>query len=222
MTETAYSIKDILVPIGESIGFIITGIVVGFWGSWKKRNRQEIKENRVNIFGHSQVNEVLTELRVLVRCSRSIIFQYHNGGKFADGTSIKRFSVTHESDDFGVQSMILESQDVLTTRYSELIKILEDRPNTIISVDSVIDSSFRTSLEINNVLYFSVSPLKCMDSITPMGFVCCHWCDIKDIDGIYKEGFKRSELEQVIEGSSKIINTHLSHGKKTCQSKSLT
>lgn len=208
--------KDILLALGESAGFIITGILLGFWAKFKGKKTQQIKEDKNNIRSHSQVNEVLTELRVLLQCSRSIIFQYHNGGKFADGTSIKRFSVTHESDDFGVQSMILESQDVLTTRYSELIKILEDIPSTIISVDSIVECSFRTSLEINNVLYFSVSPLKCMDSITPMGFVCCHWC--KDMDSICKEGIKISELEQVIEQNAKIINTHLSYRKKNANS----
>ncbi|NDB82300.1 MAG: hypothetical protein EB127_06110, partial [Alphaproteobacteria bacterium] len=158
---------------------------------------------------HSRVHESLTELRVLVRCSRGLIFQFHNGGKFADGTSIKRFSITHESCSNGITSMMLESQDVLLTRYMELVDLLDKKSNHIIAVSSLPHCSFRSILEINNVVYFCLSPLKCQDSLTPMGFVCCHWCDYDELDKMHEEEISDSALQEVIENTTRIINNHL-------------
>jgi hypothetical protein len=163
---------------------------------------------------HSQVHETLTELRLLVRASRTMVFQFHNGGLFADGSSIKRFSVTHESCGSGVQSMLLESQDVLLTRYREMVDILDHKHDEIIAVSDLPPCSFRYGLEINNVLFFSVSPLKCEDGLTPMGFVCCHWCDIADLDTVRAEGITENSLSEVICTTSQTINKHLTIGKQ--------
>jgi hypothetical protein len=210
-------IRDILMSVGEVFGVFVVGIGLGIFGAFKKKKinikwktQKETKEFQV----HTKVHELLTEMRVLLRSSRNLIFQFHNGGKFADGSSIKRFSITHESCSNGTPSMLLESQDVLLTRYMELIDILEKRNNEIITVSSLPDSSLRSILEINNVVYFSVSSLKCEDSLTPMGFLCCHWCDTSEFDRLYEEGIAESSLQDVIESTARSINNHLLHAQK--------
>lgn len=210
-----FSLRDILLSLGELVGVFAVGIGLGVIGVIKKKNLftkfgKEKRENR-NREAHSRVHETLTELRVLVHASRSLIFQFHNGGKFADGTSIKRFSITHESCANNIPSMMLESQDVLLTRYMEMIDILDKKSNQIISVNTLPHCSLRSTLEINNVVYFCVSPLKCEDSLTPMGFVCCHWCDIDDLDRLHEEEITDSNLQEVIESSTRNINNHLLH-----------
>lgn len=217
LTDLSFSLKDILFTAGEFAGALVVGLVLGVVSVLKKKNIKKFfygcGESK-KMQAHTRVHETLTELRIMVRASRSIIFQYHNGGKFADGTSIKRFSVTHESCAAGTPGLILESQDVLITRYMELIDILEDRANQIISVSSLPDCSLRSILEINNVVHFSVGSLKCQDSLTPMGFVCCHWCDDEQIKNIHEEGITNQNLEDVIETSTRIINNHLIHAHK--------
>ena len=212
--EIFTSIKDTMPMIGEVIGALLCGIMIGFWGVWKKKRsnlkRLLLKDKRF-VQNHTQLHEVLTELRLMCNCSRSLIFQFHNGGNFSDGSSMKRFSVTHESVASGIQSMILESQDVLLTRYMELVRVLEISPHKIIRVESLSESSFRAGLQINNVMYFSASPLKHSDGLVPMGFVCCHWCDANGLDSIKQEGISEDSLEQVIEATTKNINIHLIH-----------
>ena len=212
--EIFTSIKDTMPMIGEVVGALLCGIMIGFWGVWKKKKsnlkRLLLKDKRF-VQNHTQLHEVLTELRLMCNCSRSLIFQFHNGGNFSDGSSMKRFSVTHESVASGIQSMILESQDVLLTRYMELVRVLEISPHKIIRVESLPESSFRAGLQINNVMYFSASPLKHSDGLVPMGFVCCHWCDANGLDGIKQEGISEDSLEQVIEATTKNINIHLIH-----------
>lgn len=214
--------KDIIMPIGEVLGVFVVGLGVGIVGAlrrknilfgvfnWFGRGKKETKSREA----HTLVHENLTELRVLVRASRSLIFQFHNGGKFADGTSIRRFSVTHESCCQGVSSMMLESQDVLLTRYIELVDILDKRSNQILSVSSLPHCSFRSTLEINNVVYFCLSPLKCQDSLTPMGFVCCHWCDVDELDKLHEEEITDITLQEVIENTTRSINNHLLYAHK--------
>ena len=107
--------------------------------------------------------------------------------------------------------MILESQDVLLTRYVDVVRIMDESSSKIISVSSLPPSAFRSGLEINSVEYFSITPLRCMDGLTPLGFLCCHWCTVDQLDEIEAEGIQQSTLEQVIADSVHNINTHLSY-----------
>lgn len=211
------SFRDFALAFGELLGVLLAGIGIGAWGILrKKKTMWSPQKERRFVEAHTQIHEMLTELRVTVRACRCLIFQFHNGGSFADGTSIKRFSVTHESCATPAQSMILESQDVLLTRYMDIVPIMEERAGKIIQVDTLQPSAFRSGLEINSVEYFSVVPLKCMDGLTPMGFLCCHWCSADSLDEIEKEGITQQSLEQLIEDSTQNINAYLSYnqGKK--------
>ena len=100
ISENISAARDIWVTIGEQMGVFAVGLVLGVVGvirrkkislKWSSAKEQKFAQK------HSQIHELLTELRVTVRASRCLAFQFHNGGNFSDGTSIKRFSVTHES-----------------------------------------------------------------------------------------------------------------------------
>jgi hypothetical protein len=218
ITEYLNSAKDSLQYIGEAVGVFAVGLGLGIVGVLRKKNislkSMRAKEQRF-VQRHSQIHELLTELRITVRASRCLVFQFHNGGSFADGTSIKRFSVTHESCIGGITSMILESQDVLLTRYVDIIHYMDESASKIISVSSLPPSAFRSGLEINNVEFFSITPLRCMDGLTPLGFVCCHWCSADQLDAIETEGVSQTNLERVISDRVHDINTYLSYKAET-------
>lgn len=111
--------------------------------------------------------------------------------------------------------MILESQDVLLTRYVDIIRVMDESASKIISVSSLPPSAFRSGLEINSVDYFSITPLRCLDGLTPLGFVCCHWCSAEQLDDIEAEGISQANLERVISDSVYNINTHISYKAET-------
>ena len=208
-------LKDHLLMFGEIIGIFAGGVAFGVIGALR-RKRKDIPKSLFFLSDskfmnqHTQIHEMLTELRVIVRASRCLIFQFHNGGSFADGSSIKRFSVTHESCSGGTVSMMLDSQDVLLTRYMEMVRILDETPNKIIEVENLPPSTFRSGLEINNVQYFSISPLKCLDTLSLVGFVCCHWCSSDQLDEVEKQGVDQATIEALIADSVRNINTHFS------------
>jgi hypothetical protein len=218
-TDILTNFKDFAITFGELLGTLTIGVVIGVIGAIRKRKVSfGFTKNQSKMFSeqHSRIHEMLTELRLVTRASRALIFQFHNGGAFADGTSIKRFSVTHESNDSTISSILLESQDVLLTRYMDLVRILDETPNKILRVSSLPPSAFRSSLEINNVQHFSMSPLKCFDGLTPLGFVCCQWCSDDELDQIEAEGVSERTLEEVIANSVSQINSHIATkaGKK--------
>lgn len=214
LEEYFTSVQDVASVVGELVGVFLVGIGIGVWGHiqknktlmmWSKKKEQRFVES------HSQAHELLTELRITIRASRCLVFQFHNGGSFADGTSIKRFSITHESCGVPAQSMILESHDVLLTRYIDIVPLMETRAGEIIDVDTLSPSAFRSGLEINRVKYFSIIPLKCVDGLTPLGFLCCHWCSVEPIEEIEKEGVSPSKLQDLILDGSQNINAYLAY-----------
>ena len=207
-------LKDFILLAGEIVGVFAVGLVVGLVGALRKQKTSEKwnpARERKFVEKHSTIHELLTELRITTRASRALVFQFHNGGSFVDGGSIKRFSVTHESCEMGVSSVILDSQDVLLTRYTDMIGIMDSSPSKIIRVGSMPQSPFRSALEINNVEFFSINPLRCSDGITPLGFLCCHWCSEEALEEIEKEGVSRSSVQQIIFETSQSINSYLAH-----------
>jgi hypothetical protein len=217
ITEHLSSIKDVSMMIGEVIGIFVIGLGVGIVGALRKKklhfNFCKAEETKF-VQTHSQIHELLTELRITIRACRCLVFQFHNGGSFADGTSIKRFSVTHESCETAIQSMIVESQDVLLTRYMDVVRIMEEQGGVIIRTDSLPQSSFRSGLEINSVEYFSVVPLKFDDGLTPLGFLCCHWCSSAELDEIDREGVSEQAVGELIKDSARAIQSHLTQTKR--------
>jgi hypothetical protein len=214
MTESLLSVKEAARLAGEFVGIFIVGASVGVWGAIRRQRaklRWNSKRERKFVEKHSRIHEMLTELRVTVQASRAIVFQFHNGGSFVDGGSIKRFSVTHESCEAGTTSVVLDSQDVLLTRYTNMIGIMDSTPSAIIAVSSMPVTPFRSALEINKVEYFTISPLRCDDGITPLGFLCCHWCSGDTIEEINQEGISDSKIEGVIEQATTAINAYLIH-----------
>ncbi len=212
--EIMTTIKEFIRFGGEIFGIFFVGAVVGVLGAirrQKKSLRWSVNTERMFVEKHTTIHELLTELRVTVRASRAAVFQFHNGGNFVDGGSIKRFSITHESCDLGINSIILDSQDVLLTKYTDMITVIDTVPSTIIPVASLKQSPFRSALEINNVQYFTITPLKCDDGITPLGFLSCQWCSSDELDQMKSEGVSEKSIENVIAQTTQSINSHLTH-----------
>lgn len=218
MTDSIITLKEFVRLAGEIAGIFVVGAVVGVWSAFRRQKARvkwsSVRERRF-VEKHTRIHELLTELRVTVRASRALVFQFHNGGNFVDGGSIKRFSVTHESCEVGTISVLLDSQDALLTRYTNMISIMDESPSKIIRVCDMPLSPFRSALEINNVVFFTISPLRCEDGITPLGFLCCHWCTEDTLEEVKAEGITHWNVEQVIGQSAGSINSYLIHNTDT-------
>ena len=118
---------DMFIKIGLAFGAVFAGIVTYFGSRRSKRKKKNFK--RSNIVSpildypdsfwtvHSSIQESLTELRVKIDCARTQLIQFHNGGQFLDGMSMKRLSLTHESLANGVAGDQRRSQDLLMSMF---------------------------------------------------------------------------------------------------------
>lgn len=182
--------KSITPDMWYTAGFALVSFVVGMSFSllklFKKSKTHKIFSNTEKDFTkiHTQVNEVLTELRLQLDCARVYISQFHNGGDFFSGESILKFSLTHESCSLGVAQTMDQQQGVLLTRFVEKLKILQEDEPRIIFTNTLIDSHFKGFMEARNTIAFILVPLKKQNTISPFGYICCEWCSWNHAENI--------------------------------------
>jgi len=200
---------------------LIAGIVTGFYylvnrGKMKmllKEKNQSIKLPD-NCFWktHTRLHETLTELRVRTDCARAQIVQFHNGGEFLDGISMKKMSLTHESLDKGVSSELSNKQDILMSLCIDgLNLLLKDEPIMYI-VEDMKDSWCKQFYQSSNVITFAFLPIKKRGQA--IGYVMVQWCSWAKADTIEDE-YISSELEDaraLLEVQLDILKGK--HGKK--------
>jgi hypothetical protein len=181
MVDGVFNWNDDIIKVFEhwSIWMAITAaIVIGAIKGWKKIKQTVREDNFIQI--HSRIHEALTELRVLTDAARAQIIQFHNGEYFMDGISMRKFSVTHESVETGIEADGSRVQGYLCSMFLPLLlQIIENDPKIRYTVD-LRDSYVKQYLEARNVEAYSVLPIKINNIIT--GFTMNQWCNSKKID----------------------------------------
>jgi len=206
--------KSITPDMWYTAGFALVSFIVGISFSllnvFQKRKTHKLFTNSEKDFTkiHTQVNEVLTELRLQLDCARVYISQFHNGGDFFSGESILKFSITHESCSLGVAQTIDQQQGVLLTRFVEKLKILQEDEPRIIFTNTLIDSHFKGFMESRNTIAFILVPMKKHNTISPFGYICCEWCSWN-----HAENINPNKTIDYLEKDVRILNTLLmKHG----------
>tara|TARA_E500000318_G_C3551388_1_gene209071 strand:- start:351 stop:983 length:633 start_codon:yes stop_codon:yes gene_type:complete len=153
---------------------------------------------------HTQLHETLTELRVKTDCARAQIVQFHNGGEFLNGVSMKKQSLTHESLRKGVSSEREVKQDLMLSMCIDgLTLVLEDDAH-IYMVSDLEDSWCKQFMENSNTVAFSFLPIR--KNNQAIGYVMAQWCSMSKADDIDEE----MSIEWM-ERSRKIIEVQLGH-----------
>tara|TARA_B100001094_G_C18185316_1_gene803435 strand:+ start:93 stop:725 length:633 start_codon:yes stop_codon:yes gene_type:complete len=153
---------------------------------------------------HTQLHETLTELRVKTDCARAQIVQFHNGGEFLNGISMKKQSLTHESLRKGVSSEREVKQDLLLSMCIDgLTLVLEDDPQ-IYMVSELEDSWCKQFMENSNTIALSFLPIR--QNNQAIGYVMSQWCSLAKADEIDTE-----TVSEWMETSRKIIEVQLGH-----------
>tara|TARA_B100000287_G_C20494486_1_gene726441 strand:- start:11 stop:676 length:666 start_codon:yes stop_codon:yes gene_type:complete len=136
---------------------------------------------------HTKVHEHLTELRVLGDAGRAQVIQFHNGGKFIDGSSMKRFSLTHESCRSGVSETRDSRQDVILTMFGEMLEIVTATDPTPKLTSELPDCHFKRHLESNSVVLFSLIPIRNASGMSVIGYLSVEWCSWVKADAVIEE-----------------------------------
>jgi hypothetical protein len=135
---------------------------------------------------HSEIHELLTELRVLTDSARAQVIQFHNGEYFMDGISMRKFSLTHESVQKGIESDGERIQGYLCSIFLPLLLLVNDNEPKIHYTCDLKESYVKQYFESKNVEAFLVLPIKINNQTT--GFCMVQWCSgnkAEAIDSIY-------------------------------------
>ena len=133
---------------------------------------------------HTKVHEHLTELRVRGDAARAQVLQFHNGGKFLDGTAMKRFSLTHESCRTGVSETRDSRQDIILTMFGEMLETVTANEPTPILTSKLADCHYKRHLEANSVVMFSLVPIRNASGMSIIGCLSMEWCSWLKADAV--------------------------------------
>ncbi len=183
---------DDWIALGISVAALVAGFFSYFFGFKKKKksNHSDIISPKIDFPDHfwevhTKIQETITELRVKVNCARSHLVQFHNGGHFIDGISMKRMSLTHESLERSVSGEMKNHQDLLMSIYMEILNHVKKDHPLIIMVNEMEECYAKQDLESGNVIAFSLLPIKQNSLI--IGYIMVEWCSWNKVDEIQEE-----------------------------------
>lgn len=169
---------------GWQIGGLFLGIVAAYIAGLKKgsSNAENPKNADITpIFQTKQtvINDQLVSLRILANADRTRIAQFHNGGRFLDGTSVKRFSITHESCEIGIPFEATLLQNVVVTIFWDLIALAKANNTQVVFVKDLPLGQYRSYCRSHGIDALIVMPIRKDELYT--GFMMIEWCDIDKV-----------------------------------------
>jgi hypothetical protein len=152
----------------------------------EKRERNSLNVNSKDSLNHTAVQELLTSLRFQLNADRVQLAQFHNGGKFLEGSPMKRFSVTHESCRPGISMESVNLHNILVSLFWCLISMLKESNSKIRLTRALPEESpLKTYNESKNIEAFCVLPIKKQELF--LGFIKAEWNSLHDIPDDYED-----------------------------------
>lgn len=170
--------------LGIAVSGVVGGLITGVVYSRARVRKEQMKEMEEASIGpresayqakHSIIHETLTDLRIKAKADRARIGHFHNGGKFLDGTPMKKFSITHESCERGVSYDGGNLQNILVTMFWNLIQIMRDNEPKIHTTVNMPDGYFRSYNMSNGIDSYAILPI--MKQELYIGFIELEWFD---------------------------------------------
>jgi Fe2+ transport system protein B len=134
---------------------------------------------------HSEIHEILTELRIRTDAARSQIIQFHNGEYFMDGVSMKKMSLTHESLRSGISAEVHQKKDVLISAYIDFIRSILDSKYRFEVVGAMKESYQKQLFVASNVIAYMAVPLQSKG--TNVGYIIVHWCSDEKVEKVQEQ-----------------------------------
>ena len=134
---------------------------------------------------HSEIHEILTELRIRTDAARAQIIQFHNGEYFMDGVSMKKMSLTHESLRSGISAEVYEKKDALISAYIDFIRSILDAKHKF-EIVAVMKESYQKQLFISSsVIAYMAVPL--LSKGINVGYVIIQWCSDEKVSQLKEQ-----------------------------------
>jgi hypothetical protein len=167
-------IQTVVTTVGTIVVALITVVVktkLDQRFALKNAKKEEhISESDINDM--VLVQEWLEGFRAKYEFERASIFQFHNGGKFFQGRSMKKFSMTYEAVAPGFEKIKRFQQNILTSEYPRWVnRMLSDK--CFITNPSDMDFKDKKELEKLGIIQFVTVPIYCLNN-NLIGFIVGH------------------------------------------------
>jgi len=119
------------------------------------------------------VHEFIERIRADYDFDRVAICQFHNGGKFLNGRSMKKFSMTYETVSPGIEKIKRKYQNVLVSEFPKLFSAMLQDDFIIITPDNDNFPSMRREMTSNGIVQAIKVPIRGLRG-DMLGFLTCH------------------------------------------------
>ncbi len=147
---------------------VLLGLILGGWKFIKANPK---KTDFISL--HTEIHEMLTELRINTKAMRTSVMGYHNGEYFANGVSMHKFTMSHESIHKGYTSQGTKMRNVLCSLCIPLINQVLLDAAVMYHVDDLPVSYVKEFFEDENVSHYAVLSLR--DKGVQIGFILIQW-----------------------------------------------
>ena len=180
--------------IGAAVSTVLGGLLAGFLyarAKIKAEHKKQIEEAAINVSGsnfercHTVIHETLSNLRIRSGADRVKIGQFHNGGKFLDGSPMKKFSITHESCEIGTPYSGNNLQNVHVTMFWDMVEDMRKDTPKVVWSSSMKGGYFRSYNNSNGVVAFSVLPIMREDLF--IGFLIVEWFENEKVPRVTRD-----------------------------------
>lgn len=118
------------------------------------------------------IQEYIEAIREEYKFDRVTICQFHNGGKFFNGRSMKKFSMTYEACSLGIEKIKRQYQNMMVSEFPKLFGAMFEKEIIIIYKDSTEYPIAARDMAINGIVQNVVIPIKGLrDDL--LGFIQC-------------------------------------------------
>ena len=117
-----------------------------------------------------EIQEFLNELIEKWSIDRGAIYQFHNGGKFFNGVSMKKYSLTHESTAPGIAKVKEASQNVFVTEHPVMMKLISENVIFSLEVEDPRLDYIKDRLDEQGIVQIITVPIRSLNNVL-LGFV---------------------------------------------------
>lgn len=148
------------------------------------------------------INDFIEDLRQEYGFDRVSICQFHNGGKFLNGRSMKKFSMTYETVSPGIEKIKRKYQNVLVSEFPRLFAAMLKTDFMIITPDDHEYPAMRREMEVNGIVQAVKVVIRGLRGEI-LGFITCH--NIGESDGLVGDYLRHDFIDKANQISGYLI-----------------
>lgn len=166
----------------SSVTIALVTVVVKNWLEKKSEAKKHMHDEAINELDLGDMLCIQNDIDVFrndYEFDRVTISQFHNGGKFFNGKSMKKFSVTYESCAPGISKIKRDYQNLLVSEFPKMFSALFDTDMLIICPDCEVYQNVARDMSLQGIVQNIVIPIRGLRGDL-IGFISCHNIGVGD------------------------------------------